>query len=92
MLGTSALRGWGLCGHFADKRGSSDADVRTLMQKKLRIFRNLLCVRTDKEGWASASIIRTRGEGVNFSRFCKDVLYGRPLTIWCFGMMSWMVT
>jgi len=28
-----------------------------------------------------ANILRTRGEGVNFSRFCADVFYGRPLTL-----------
>jgi len=28
-------------------------------------------------GWASANILLTRG--VNFSRFCADVFYGRPL-------------
>jgi len=33
-----------------------------------RIFRNLWCVRTDNGGW-----------GVNFSRFCVDFFYGRPL-------------
>jgi len=32
-----------------------------------------------EDGWASADILRTRGEGVNFSRFCADVFYGRPL-------------
>jgi len=31
-------------------RGSSDADVRTFWRKKLRIFQNLWCVRTDKGG------------------------------------------
>jgi len=36
--------------------------------KKRRIFWKLCCVRTDK------------GEGVNFSRFCADVIYGRPLS------------
>jgi len=53
---------------------SSDADVRTFLRKKLRIFWNLWCVRTDKErAWASADIFRTRrGGGVNFSRFCAE--------------------
>jgi len=43
--------------------------------------KNLGCVRTDKGrgDWASADIFRTRGEGVNYSRFCRDVFYGRPL-------------
>jgi len=31
-------------------------------------------------GLASTNILRTKGEGVNFLRFCADVLYGRPLT------------
>jgi len=39
------------CGHFANKRGSSYADVRTFWCKKHLIFRNLWCVNTDKEGW-----------------------------------------
>jgi len=30
--------------------------------------------------WASADIFRTRERGVNFSRFCADVFYGRPLS------------
>jgi len=38
------------CGHFPDKRGSSDSNVRTFWFKNLRIFRKLWCVRTDKEG------------------------------------------
>jgi len=32
-------------------------------------------------GFSSADILQTTGEGVNFSRFCADVLYGRPLTL-----------
>jgi len=52
---------------IADKGGSSDADVRTFWCKKLRIFRNLWCVRMNKEG---------RG---HFSRFCADVFDGRLL-------------
>jgi len=40
--------------------------------KKLRIFRNLWCVRTDK----GVEPVRTRE--VNFSRFCADVFYRRP--------------
>jgi len=48
------------------ERSSSNEDVRTFWCKKLRIFRNLWCVRTDK--------------GVNFLRFCAKVLDGRLLT------------
>jgi len=35
---------------------------------------------TDKGNSASADVLRTREEGVNYSRFCAYVLYGRPLT------------
>jgi len=44
--------------------------------KKHRIFWNLWCVRADKRG-LSQFIMRTGGG--QFSRFCADVLYGRPL-------------
>jgi len=63
-------------------RGSSDAGVRTFWRKKIRIFRNLWCVRTDKEGgWVGPVRTFCGQEGrVNFSRFCADVFFGRPLT------------
>jgi len=41
--------------------------------KKLRNFWYLWCVRTDR----GVNILRTRG-GVNFSRFCVDVLWTAP--------------
>jgi len=55
------------CGHFADK----EEEVLQMRSsalfgaKKLRIFRNLWCVRTDGV--------------VNFSQFCADLFYGRPI-------------
>jgi len=55
--------------------GSSDADVRTFRRIKHRIFRNFWCVRTDKEGWASADTLRTRGMGGQFFA----ILCGRHL-------------
>jgi len=63
--------------------GSSDADVRTFWYKNLRIFRNLWCVRTDKGGGrlSKCGHFANKGEGVNFSRFCADVIYGRPLSV-----------
>jgi len=30
-------------------------------------------------GLSKKDIFRTRGKRINFSRFCADVLYGRPL-------------
>jgi len=71
-------------GHFANKGlgGSSDADVRTFGYKKLRklrIFRDLWCVRTDKGGRDVESFRAFCGEGGNFSRFCADVFDGRSL-------------
>jgi len=68
-------------GHSADKGVSSGADVRTFWHKKLRIFRNLWCVRMDKAGGRLSQCrhFSVKREGGQFSRFCADVLYGRPL-------------
>jgi len=66
------------CGHFADKRCSSDADVRTYLYQKLCFFLNLWCVRTGK----GAEQLQTFGGqegGIDFSRFCANVFYERPL-------------
>jgi len=51
------------CGDLADKReGFFRCGVRTFWCKKIRIFRNWWCVRTEKgEGcWIRADIMRTR--------------------------------
>jgi len=55
-------------GYFADKWGgdSSDVEVRNFWSRKNIGFST--AVRTDKR-W-----------GVNLSRFCANVLYGRPLS------------
>jgi len=60
------------------RRPQSGRFFRCGRPQTLWIFRNLWCVRTDKEGrgWASAD----KGvAGVNFSRFWTDVLYERSL-------------
>jgi len=62
-----------------------DTDVRALyfMVQKLQIFRNLWCVHMDKE--RRVEPVRTicgLGGGVNFSRFCTEVFYGRPLILY----------
>jgi len=50
-----------------------DADVRSFWCKKLRTFRNLWCVRTDKvEGrWASADIFGQGKRGSTFHNFVR---------------------
>jgi len=67
---------------FRTRGCSSDADVRIFWSKKLRTFRNLWCVRTDKvEGsWASADIFRTSGEGEPIFRDFADAFNGRLLS------------
>jgi len=68
-------------------RGVSSVDKRVFrphfLVQKLRIIRNLWCVRTDKKGeiWDSADVLQTKGEaeGVNFSQFCADLFCGWPL-------------
>jgi len=50
--------------------------------KEHRIFRNLWCARTDKgEGVEPVRTFCGQGREINFSRFCADVLYGRPLML-----------
>jgi len=63
-------------GHFADKGGSSDADIRTFWCKKHRIFRNLWCICTDKGGGMlnQCGHFADKGEGQFFAILC-----GRPL-------------
>jgi len=53
-----------------------------ILVQKLRIFQNLWCVRTNMgEGVETAvrTLFGQEGRNVNFSRFCVDVFYGRPL-------------
>jgi len=77
-------------GFFRDmviQGGSSGADVRTFWCKKLRIFRNLWCVRTDKEEVEPVRTVRTVcGQGERGSFFCdflrKSFMYGPLSTRW----------
>jgi len=50
--------------------------------KNFRFFEIYGVVRTDKGGGGLSQCLhlRTRGEEINFSRFCADVFHGRPLT------------
>jgi len=64
------------CGHFAIKEITSDADSAFLLQKNFGFFEIYsVPARTRREGGvkASADILRTMGEMVNFSRFCAYV-------------------
>jgi len=62
-------------GHFADRRGSPDADVQTFWCKKLRIFQNLWRVRTDKRAWASVH----KRWGQFFCDFVRASLWTAPI-------------
>jgi len=66
---------------FGKRVSSSDVDVRTFLCKKHRIFLNLQCLGTDKEKGelSQCGHFADKGGGVNFSRFCADIVYGRPL-------------
>jgi len=66
------------CGYFLDKRGgvgSSDASIRYFDAKIFGFFK-IYGVSARK----GVKPVRTRGEEVNFSQFCADILYGQPLT------------
>jgi len=56
----------------------------------------MVCPHGQLGGLANADILRTRAEtlrGVNFSRFCVDVFYGRPPTMssWDWFCLSFIV-
>jgi len=82
-----AVRGVGQCGHFSDKGGRGILQMRTstLFSKKTSDFSKFIVSPYGQGGWRLhyfvqktldfTDILRTRG-GVNFSRFCTDVLYG----------------
>jgi len=65
---------------FSEVRGVSNAYVR-LLGAKTSDFRNLRCVRTDKE----VKSVQTWGGGVNFSRFCADIFYVGQLFNICYS-------
>jgi len=71
---SQGVGGFVQCGYLRAIRegSSSDADVRTFWYKKLQIFRNLWCVRTDKGGRGLSQYGHFADKGrwrVNFSRF-----------------------
>jgi len=83
----SAVRGGGFvqCGLFSDKgcalfwfkcalfgaKNSGFFEMQTFWCKKLRIFRYIWCVRTDKGDWASVDILWTRRRGSIFRDFVR---------------------
>jgi len=81
----SAVKGEGVCLYRADilrtrGRSSSDADVRTFCCKNFGFFEIYgVSVRTRRVGRLSqCERFSDKREGVNFLRFCADVLYGWP--------------
>jgi len=65
---------------FCGQGGSLRCGCPHFLMQKTSDFQNLWCVRTEKGG-EGVEPVRTfcRQRGVDFSRFCTDVLYGRPL-------------
>jgi len=63
-----------------DKGSSSVVDVRTFWCKKLQIFRNLWCVRTDKVGGGLSKYghFADKGMGVNFCDFVRTSFMDGP--------------
>jgi len=54
------------------------------LMQKIRFFRNLWCVRTEKGGEGLSKcghFADKRARGVNFSQICADVFYGLPLIV-----------
>jgi len=67
------------CGHFADKRGFFKCKwcIRCFLVQQLYQTYGV-SARTGKGGLASANILKTKGEEINFSRFYADVFYEWP--------------
>jgi len=72
----------GQCRHFEDKGigVSSDADVRTFWCKNFGSFEIYGVSARTRELSQCGHFSNKVGGGVNFSRFCADIFYGRPLT------------
>jgi len=71
----------GVCPVRTRKGGSSNVEVRTFLRKKTRILRNLstLCPHGQEgRGLSLCGHFSDKEGGINFSRFCADVLYGGP--------------
>jgi len=56
--------------------GGSSADIL----RTRRVLQRRASVRTKGgRGWSQYGHFADKGRGINFSRFCLDVFYGRPL-------------
>jgi len=67
-------------------RTSAIFDAKTLDFSKFRTDRGRW--EEEERGRANADIFQTREEGLNFSRFCVDVLYWRPLVTIYFCLVA----
>jgi len=63
---------------FEQRAGSSNVDVRTFWHKKLRIFQNLWCVRTDKGLSQCGHFAYKRGGGQFFAILCGRLFWTAP--------------
>jgi len=81
----SVARRFVQCGHFSDKvgGGSSEVDSALFGAKNFKFFEIYgVSARTTVGGGVEP--VRTffgQGGGVNYSRFCVDVFYGRSLNV-----------
>jgi len=64
-------------GHFTDKKRFFRCGRPHFLVKKLRIFRNLWCVLTDKGG-GGGEPVRTGGGGQFFEILCGRLLWTAP--------------
>jgi len=78
-LRTSAVRG--SCSVWAIGEGVLQMWTSALFGTKTPDFSKfMVCPHgQEREGWSNADILRTRGKGINFSQFCTNVFYRRPL-------------
>jgi len=75
------LRGIVQCGLFRT-RGVLQMWTSALFGAKIIWFSKFMVYpHRQGKGLSQSDILRTRGKGVSFSRFCADIFFGRPLTI-----------
>jgi len=85
------------CGHFSDKgegRFFRCGLKHFLVKKNSDFSKFMVCShgQGEEEGWASMDILRTRVEGVIFSRFCADVLHAPYLILLFFHLLIFRST
>jgi len=80
MLSIKDVRGQGGRGLSSADILRTDMDVRSFWCKKTSDLSKFMVCPHEQGGLKQCGHFADKREGVNFSRFCADVFYRRPLT------------